>query len=170
MKSRFEPSRADGRTDAQVVLDLCGDATPDTTFTFKQLIDALEVGNDKRYTRERVYQAVSAGNKRLLKDKQRYLRIVRGIGYRVLRADEHLDTALAKTDSAEAMYRKGLALLKDARLDELSASQRALHEGQFMLLGAVYRQMRDVHKRQAKQDNVIADLLGRVVKLERGFE
>jgi hypothetical protein len=170
MRKNFEPSRADGRSDAQVILDLCGDVAPDTAFTHGQIIEALEAGLDKRVTRQRVYAAVAAGNKRLLKQKQRYLRVVRGVGYRVIRADEHLDTALSKTDSAEAMYRKGLAILKDARMDELTPTQKALHEGQFMLLGAVYRQMRDVHNRQKRHDGVLAELKARVDKLERGFE
>lgn len=155
----FEPSRADGRSDRQVILDTVTDAVPETVFSYEVLIEALAEGLDaERIDKRRVYRAVANANQTLLREKSRYLAVVRNLGYRVLRADEHLPAAIDRKQSAVSKLRQGMDLLRNAKLEELDEAQRVLHQGQLMIMGGLYDAVRESHQRHDKQERVIAEL------------
>lgn len=166
----FEASRSDGRSDRVVIYDAVRNSDPETFFSHAQLIYLLGEGVDKPITQARVYRAVVAANKTLLKENRRYLSVVRTEGYRVVRADEHLSIALTKKDMAQGYLKRGIALLKHARLDELSEAQRTLHEGQLMILAGVYRAVEDSQRRHDKQEQVIDELRKRMDRIDGGIE
>lgn len=165
-RAPFEASRENGRSDRSVVYETVRDAEPDTFFSYEQLIGALSDGLPETVERERVYRSVNAANKTLLREDRRYLSVVRGEGYRVLRTDEHLPMALAKKDMAQTYLKKGIELLRHARLDELTEVQRKLHEGQLMILAGVYQAVEASAKRHDKQEQVIDELRQRMDRLE----
>lgn len=166
MRKPFTASRPDGRSDRQVIYDLASNADPETVFKYVALEDALNEGLDTKVQRERVYRAVGAANKTLLREERRYLQVVKDVGYKVLRSDEHLPIALTKKDMAQTYLRKGIELLRHARLDELTEVQRTLHEGQLMVLGGVYQAVRASERRHDRQEQVIDELRSRVERLE----
>ncbi len=170
MTRPFEPSRPDGRSDRQVVYDLTSEAEPGELFDYHQLTDALAEGLDEKPDRTRVYRAVAAANKTLLRERKRYLGVVKGRGYKLLSASEHLPTALVRKDRAQTHLQRGIELLRDARLDELTEAQRTLHEGQLMILSGVYHAVRDSHKRHDKTDALIADLMKDKQRIEERLE
>lgn len=132
----FEASRADGRSDRQVIFDVVHDKDPDELFTYTQLRTALLAGlpEGMDVTRQRVCQAVRTANKTLLKERNRYLRVVRNRGYRMITAQEHLPVAIDTKGRAHRLLRRGEELLKNVKWDELDENQRKLHEGQLMLM------------------------------------
>jgi hypothetical protein len=162
----FSPSRPDGRSDRRVVFELVADAEPDTTFTYAELIGALAEGLDVDITRDRVYRAVAAGNKTLLRERKRYLHVVPDVGYRVIHTSEQLPVALIKKDRAQSYLSKGIALLRHAKLDELDAAQRTLHEGQLLILAGLHQAMHESDQRHTRSEELIAELLRRVNRLE----
>lgn len=162
----FKTSRLDGRSDSQVVIDLCKDASAETLLSYQALGDALQTGTDTPISRQRVQQAVARANRRLLADHQRFLRVVRNVGYRLVRADEHLPIALDSKSRANRYLRRGKSLLENVRIEELTATQRKLHEGQLLVMSALIENMRESDRRHAKQEAVIGDLLKRVESLE----
>jgi hypothetical protein len=173
----FTPSRDDGRSDRRVVYDLTQEADPGAMFTYAELVDALQEGLDKPVQRDRVYRAVSAANETLLREHRRYLGVVENVGYRVIRTDEHLPASLVKKDRAQSHLKRGIELLRHARLDELTEAQRTLHEGQLMILSGVYHAVQDSEKRHDRAETLIEDLLksnqeikDRLERLEDGSE
>lgn len=166
MTKAFTPSRPDGRSDRRVVFELVEKANPDTTFTYEQLTAALSEGLDETVPRDRVYRAVAQGNKTLLRERKRYLQVVSGVGYRVIPTSEQLPVALIKKDRAQTYLKKGIDLLRNARLDELDAAQRTLHEGQLLILAGLHQAVQESDQRHAKSEVLIADLQQRVDKLE----
>ena len=105
----FAPRRADGRSDRQVIYDLVQGAEPDTVFRYDALESALREGTDgDGITRQAVYAAVTAANRTLLREKRRALRGVPRLGYRVARADEHVELALMRKDRAQIQIKRGL--------------------------------------------------------------
>jgi len=162
----FTASRPDGRSDRQVLYDLTSGAEPGTVFTYPALEAALNEGLEDPVGRERVYRAVAQANKTLLREKRRYLQVVKDIGYKMLRSDEHLPVALTKKDMAQTYLRKGIALLRNARLDELTDAQRTLHEGQLMILGGVYQAVQASEKRHDRQEEILDELRQRIERLE----
>lgn len=166
MSSFFQPSRPDGRSDRRVVFELVQNAEPDTVFSYEQLTAALSAGLDEQVPRERVYRAVGEGNKTLLRERKRYLQVVPGTGYRVIHTSEAVSVALDKKGRASTYLRKGLEVLRNARLDELDAAQRTLHEGQLLVMAGLYEATERSERRHDRAESLIADLQNRVKRLE----
>jgi hypothetical protein len=162
----FEPSRADGRSDKRVIYELAAEADPETVFDYAKIVAALEEGLPVDVDRPRVYKAIGAANKLLLREKRRYLSVVRNTGYKVIRADEHLPVALGKKDMAQTYLEKGIALLRHARLNELTEAQRTLHEGQLLVLSGLHQNMQQMARENARRDKHIDELRRRVERLE----
>lgn len=155
----FQPSRSDGRSDRQVIVDLAWNAEPDTVFTYDELLGALQEGTDREIGFSHVYAAIGAANKTLLTEQKRYLGVVRGIGYRVIHAAEQLGVALVKKDRAQNHLKRGIELLRHARLEELDEAQRTLHEGQLMILAGFHQAIQESERRHNRADELIQGLL-----------
>lgn len=169
-ESPFQASRVDGRSDRRVIYDLAENADPDTVFTYAELIEALQEGTDRDITRSHVYAAVGAANKGLLADQKRYLGVVGGEGYRVIRADEQLGAALVKKDRAQGYLKRGIDLLRNARLDELDAAQRTLHEGQLMIMAGLHQAIQESERRHERADRLIQGLLESSKEIQERLE
>lgn len=165
-RTAFAPSRADGRSDRRVIYELVQDAAPGDMFSYETLTEALEEGLDEPVSRTRSQAAVRAANQTLLRERRRYLAVVVNVGYRIIGADEHLPVALGKKDRAQTYLKCGIELLEHVRLDELTGPQRALHEGQLMILGGLYHATVESFRRHDKSERLIADLTRRVDTLE----
>lgn len=168
--SPFQASREDGRSDRSVIYDLAEAAEPDTVFSYDELIDALRNGTDREITRAHVYGAVGAANKSLLAYRKRYLGVISGTGYRVIRADEQLGVALVKKDRANGYLKRGIDLLKNARLDELDAAQRTLHEGQLMIMAGLHQAIQESDRRHRRADELIQGLLSSNKEIQERLE
>lgn len=155
----FKASRADGRSDRRVIYDLAENAEPGTVFTYTELLEALQEGTDREITRSHVYAAIGSANKNLLDEQKRYLGVVVGTGYRVIRADEQLGAALVKKDRANGYLKRGIDLLRNARLDELDTAQRTLHEGQLMIMAGLHQAIQESDRRHRRADELIQGLL-----------
>ena len=157
--SAFQPSRDDGRSDKRVVYELAHDAAPDTVFTHDDVRAALEDGVDREITKQRISQAVAVANKMLLREHSRYLTTIPGVGYRMIRAEEHLPVALGKKARAETQIQHGIDLLKNTDLSELTETQRTVHLGHTMILEGVWRMAKASEKRAAEQQRAIDEML-----------
>lgn len=162
----FEPSRPDGRSDRQVIYDLASVAEVETLFSYKELVAALAEGLEEKPDRERVYPAVAAANRSLLKRDQRYLRCVRRRGYRLIRSDEHLEVALQKQDYATSYLKRGVEVLRCTRLEELTPAARQAHEGTLMISVGMLNAMRESFRRHERMERAVDDLRKRVSQLE----
>lgn len=162
----FQPSREDGRSDRMVVYELVANAEPGAHFDFPDLQEALQDGVDNDITMQRIGAAVRAANKTLQKRDRRYLGSVRGRGYRVLRSDEHLPVALERKATAEVQMKRGIDLLRNTRLDELSDTQRNLHVGQLMIMDGLFRAVQASERRHDRHDQMITRMLGAVEEIQ----
>lgn len=165
----FTPSRPDGRSDRQVVFDLVGDSEPDTLFTQDEIITALQDGLPREVSidRARMYRAVAQGNSTLLRERKRYLRVSRGRGYRVMHTSEAVAVALDRKATAQTHLRRGLEVLREARLDELDHAQRLLHEGQLLIMAGLFDAVRQSERRHERSEQLIAELTTRVERVEQ---
>lgn len=155
MSARFQPSRSDGRSDRQVIYDLTHTSEPDSLWTYDELADALEVGLDGTVDRQRIYSAVKAANRELLTRERRYLAVVKRKGYRMLRANEHLPVALNRKSSAVTQLARGVELLRNAKISELTEAQRHLHQGQLMIMGSLHAAILDSERRHDRTEAVL---------------
>lgn len=163
----FEPSRPDGRSDRQVVYDLVKTAEPDTMFTFDEIAKALNAGLDSPVTMRRVYTAVAAANLTLLKEQRRNLRVSRGRGYRVTQTSEAVELAGERRMRARKNLKRGVELLRHARIEELDPAQRQLHEGQLLIMAGLYQVTVQHERRHDRSESLIQQLTSRVERLEQ---
>jgi hypothetical protein len=164
----FTPSRADGRSDKRVVYELVKDAEPEDRFDYDQLQQVLEGGLDDEIERGRIYRAVAAANKLLLREEQRFLAVVKGVGYRVARADEHVPYSLVKKTRAERQLSAGIDLLQQVRYDELNEAEKRLAQGTLLVFDGFYRAIKSSENRHDLQETTISALTKRVEELEQG--
>lgn len=163
MSDPFQTSRDDGRPDWQVIFDLVSEADPDTTFSYDEITDALKWGLDPdiEIERRRVYRAVTATNKRLLRERRRYLSVVRDYGYRIIRAEEHLPVALTKKSAAVEQLSRGIELLRHVELHEIPEAQRKLHQGQLMIMASLHTAILESERRHQRQEAIIDEIKAR---------
>jgi hypothetical protein len=149
-------SRKDGRSDSQVIFDLALDMKPNDILTFEVLLAELQKDVDViQIDRNRTYGAVKRANKRLLKKQNRYLSVIRGMGYKLLQADEHLGVALQKKQTAQKYMQVGLDILEHTIFDELSPNQRILHEQQLLLMKSLYQKVRFHDEKLSETENLL---------------
>ncbi len=91
---------------------------------------------------------------------------VRGHGYRMLAASEHMSVALAKKESAEGYFRRAIALLEDVREHELTPAELHLFRGTSLIWGGVAAVMAEADRRTDRIEGLIDDLRNRVERLE----
>jgi hypothetical protein len=134
---------------------------PGDVLEYERILTALET-DDKA----KVYRCVQRANRQLWAEHDRALAVVRGKGYRMLRADEHEMLAGGYQKQAKRRMNNAVAVMNATRLDELTPDQRdwaiKVQTGLRILAGAVDMQARKL----SKHDDLIASLQRRVERLE----
>lgn len=154
------------KTDKEVIYELVKHAEPGTIFNYETLAWALSAGDDAIVPRSRVYQAITSANKVYQKENKRYLRVVRGEGYRVIPAEEHMIVSLKKKESANKLLEKGVTILRNTNLNELTDTQRKLHEGQLMVMSGLEQAIKHSEHRHNRQEEMILEMKKRIEQLE----
>jgi hypothetical protein len=156
MEVRFTPKREDGRSNAQVIIDMISLSLPGTVFTYEQLSELLFLGADVK--RHRIQQIVNHTNRRLLIECQRRLHNVPTVGYRLAKAEDHRGLSLMDKRKSDHQFTKGLNTLRHVRWDELEANARAAHEGTLMMMEAVFANQSALDKRLRKIEDLLRDI------------
>ena len=162
---KFQTTRKDGRSNARVVIDFVKNAAAGHLFTYDELSAALSKGSNRKYGQKEITRIIGTVYPRLLKEHARALHSVRGIGYRIAPAGYHLELASDRQTRADRQMLRGVQTLENVRWDEMDANQRMAHEGQLLITGALYRQMKALERRQSAVERAIkrsrgGDLLG----------
>lgn len=157
----FSPSRADGRSDRIVIYDLMRDAVPDQAFSFAEIAAALQAGIAEPIAKSRLYRAVRQGGRTLLQREQRAVQVVKGRGYRIVRANEHMRLTRQRETQARRQMQLGLGYLQHVREDELTPNERLLHRGHLHITMGAILAIEAIHRRQDRQDELIVELLRR---------
>jgi hypothetical protein len=155
----FAISRADGRSDAQVICELVRNAAPETVFSYDQLAGALSVGSRRVFDREKVLSVVSRSFNSILRDTQRALLNVAGVGYRVARANEHEGHSRVRKRRSDIQLRRALLTLQQVRWDEMDQASRTAHEGTLVLVSVLMSNQAALERRQSKTEGLIRSLI-----------
>jgi hypothetical protein len=165
---KFEITRLDGRSNAQVVLDYVRGADAGRLYPYAEICGELNKGSRKEYSVRNVRQIVAASFGRLLKEEQRVLNNVRGVGYRLAYANEHNRLALERKRRSDVQLKRGVQIVQHVRWDEMSPEQRNAHQGTLMILSAMYEQQAQMERRQFMIEQAIANLSERMSEMTKG--
>ncbi len=119
MGDLFRPSRPDGRSDWRVVYDIFREMSPTDTVESGKLLAAL--GTDDR---SRMYRAVQRANRELWAKDERSMESVKGVGYRMLRAGEHVSQAMAYRRKSRRQLGNAVQVARAADLTALPDDER----------------------------------------------
>lgn len=147
----FEITRADGRSNQQVLIDAVANAEPGRLFTYKELNRILGF-----HDKERTRGVVLAAQHRLLREFCRTMENVRGEGYRMAAATDHTRIANSRKRRADIQLRKGLHVLRNVKWEELDPESRKAHEGTLLVTEAIYRITTAQEKRISRMEAAIA--------------
>jgi hypothetical protein len=151
----FAVTRADGRSDTQVLIDHVTGAEPGHVYPFAELIGVLSARSDRVFDVDAVRHVVRRTLPRLLKEQQRALHSVRGVGYRLAYATDQKRLSLDRNRRANMQRKVGLLLLRHVRWDELDPEARKAHEGTLILMSALYEAQMGFEKRLARVEAAI---------------
>lgn len=154
-------SRENGKPDYVIIYELFHKLKPGTKLRHDEIINALQEGTVRTITMDNVYAAVSRANDVLLEKHQYCLVPIRGEGYRIIHANEHVKVALNKKKTAANYIKKGMKILKETRLNELSDKERAYHIEQSILLQQNYQTITFYEEDKAARDSIINQVLDR---------
>lgn len=129
------------KSQREMVYDLFSGAEVGRIFSIGEISAAL--GFDITNSRGPVYQGIA-----LLQERDHRTALnVRGEGYRIAAANEHVMLARERRTRAARQIRRGVRTLQGTRLAELTPSELAVHEQQAIRLDAHERQLRAHDKR-----------------------
>lgn len=156
---RFAITRSDGRSNADVLAELIRGKDPGTSFSYEELARALSHEGkefDRRSVQGAVYRAFSA----LLKRESRALRNSEGVGYVIVHANEHRQLALNRKERADSQIRRGVALLRNVRLDEMDENSRIATEGTLLVLSGYISHQESLDRRMRRIESVLEKVVG----------
>ena len=157
----FTPKRADGRALWQVVFDAVHADPPNTTYTYDAIGSMIETD-----VRHDIYSAVGRCNRELWKRAQRSLQNVRGIGYRLLKPQEHEVQALDYHDRGRRKMKNAVAIMRATDLAALTDPERNHVLQVESVLVAMGRAIDHSMQRLTRHDEILRDLAHRVDALE----
>lgn len=162
--SVFETSRRDGRSDAQVILDMVQGEEPERVFTYHEIIEALQQNTNRTFNVETARSAVYRSAHRLLKEQARALQNVHNVGYRLAPACDHQKIALVRKQRADVQLKQGLHMLEHVRWDEMDEGARAAHQGTLMIVAALHSNQKAINDRLARIEKTIRESRNGVVE------
>jgi hypothetical protein len=168
MKEIIKITRLNGKSNAEVIIELVRDTQPGTTFSFDQLRSQLEAGTDQKYSNTSVCGIIRMANVTLLRLHCRELRNVRKVGFVLIPAREHMAVARLRRTKADKQIRRAFLSLQCVRWNEMDSNTRQAHEGQLMLTSAIMEQIRIQGRRQAEYENLVNQKLSNVDERLKG--
>lgn len=163
MNSKFRIKRKDGRSNAKVILDHVKSGVAGVVYSYAELGVALSAGTNHVYTDREVQGVAAKIYPRLLKEQARALHNVRNVGYRLAPAAYHVTLAGDRQSKADRQMLRGVQTLQNVRWDEMDENQRRAHEGQLLIVGAIYAQMTALERRQSAVETAIRKVSGQIV-------
>jgi hypothetical protein len=155
--NRFVISRDDGRSDAEVLIDLVQKRDPGDLLSYDDLAKDLSLGTNRKYERTDVQSSVNRAERKLAVTAQRALLNVRNQGYRVALASEHQTIAGRKRERSEKLLKRGLIVLQHVDWSAMDDNERRAHEGQLLIVGGLYSAMQGIDNRLSRIEKALGN-------------
>lgn len=155
----FVQRRTSGHSDAVIVCRLVSSRQPGDVITHDELRNALAEDYGGDVSDSKVRSACRRGGLRLLREQARALHAVPGVGYRIAPAADHRVLSRGRQRRADAQLKRGLALLKHVRWDEMSDNDRKAHEAQLVIMSGLYENQQAFERRLQRAESAIQRII-----------
>ncbi|SRR6266487_1946655 len=157
----FTPKREDGRAYWRVAFDHFSSVPAGSIVSHNELLTLLETDD-----RGLLYASVGRAAKELRRRSQRDIAVVRGKGYRILLASEHVSKAENHKDRAERQLKTATEVVDATDLSALSITERDLWSQVKRGMVLLYQAVSSHEMAIARHEALISSLQGRVEELE----
>lgn len=151
----FEIGRLNGKSDAEILLEVVNSASPGEVLTYGRLAEALGQDSPRQYAIRDVQGSVNRAERKLAVHASRALVNVRRVGYKLALAEEHQKIAGRKRERSTKLLKRGLTVLQNVRWEEMDANQRQAHEGALMVVSALHQAVQGIESRLAAVESAI---------------
>lgn len=148
------------RSRRQIVVDLIGPREYDSITTYEEL--AQELGLDPEADRDLIRSTVHVAQRELATIHKRTLAAVRGVGYRIIRPEEHVDMASKLQRKAGRAVVLAKQTVDTVDLTGLSEEGRKIAMAAAAALGYQAEMMRRMDLRQRNVEKVVAAVTEKV--------
>lgn len=138
----FKTKRPDGKSYRELAVEALKDEPIGSVIPYVKLMDRLDVDD-----RRKVNAIVRSAIKSLLKLYNRGVKCVPSVGYRVLRANEHMLAAGGHQSKADRAMSRALNFYQGTDLGQMTEVERKLHSNQHMLAQAIMASHKHLDKR-----------------------
>lgn len=145
----------------RVVVEYVAEMRPDDVVTYEQLLSLLDVDDVLL-----VQRAMSQARRALWHDYGRSLEAIPGVGYRMIRANEHAAQAAYYEHAAHRRVSDAIAVAKATHLDELTDAEREFAMRTQMALTMMAQAVQATAERTNRHAELIDGLARRVDELE----
>lgn len=158
----FIPKRDDGRAYWRVLFERLSSTSPGDLITHRDLFQLLESDD-----RSLLYASMSRAARELRRQQKRDVVSVRGEGYRVLLANEHVTKAETHKDRAERQLKVANEVVDATDLAALTASERDLWSQVKRGMVLLYQAVSSHEMALARHESLISSLQERIEELEK---
>ena len=138
----FRTKRPDGKSYRELAVDALKDEPIGSVVSYVKLMERLDVDD-----RHKVNAIVRSAIKSLLKLYNIGVRCIPNVGYRVLRANEHMLVANEHKSKSLRSVKRALNFFEGTDLNKMTEIERKLHSNQHMLAEFVMSSHRHINKR-----------------------
>lgn len=151
----FEVGRNNGKSNADVLIEIVNQASPGEVLEYDSIATALHYGTERNYEKKDVQSIVSRSERKLAVNTSRALINVRNKGYKVALASEHQMIAGRKRERSNQLLKRGLCVLQNVDWDAMNENERKAHEGQLMVVSALHSAMEGIDSRLSRIEDAI---------------
>lgn len=148
----FAPQYRGGQSAASLIVALAGGKPYDTTLSFEEIAEQLEVGADDLV---RIRSGIARAKLRLLRDHMRALEAVPGKGYRIIRPGEHARLATHHRRKSDRQVKRAIATIQGANENDMTDVERERNRKVGMALSLLYERQADVENRVARLEDLM---------------
>jgi|SoiMethySBSTD1v2_1073268.scaffolds.fasta_scaffold714953_2 DNA-binding winged helix-turn-helix (wHTH) protein len=139
----------------RIVVDRLGEMEPDETISHHELLALLGLDEDDLY---KLYGVMPKARRELWEQLGRSIAAIPGVGYRIVRAQEHLKQGARYEQTAKRRVNDALAVVSATHLDELTDAEREFALKVMTGYSMLERAMESNARRTAEHDDLIASL------------
>lgn len=155
---KFAVSRLNGKSDAQVVIEMMREDEPGTLYTFDRLIEELQRESPREFSRSDVCGVIARSLPRVERELKRTLVSVRDTGYRLALASDHVMVGTSRKARADKQLKRGLSALQNVRWDEMTEDQRRAHTGTLLIVSALHHNMSALDDRLSRVERAVSKI------------
>lgn len=157
MFNPFTPSREDGQTDADVLAKVIQKHEPGDLFPYGELGRLLEEGTNRKLDKQKVQSILAKTGAQVLKRTAREWVNVRGVGYKIAYAADHLGLSVHRKEKGFRQMKRSLLTLQHTNESELTEDERNKHDGHMLIMTGMLQKVQEHDRRLDRIERVLID-------------